>query len=560
MYKMMLAASAALFVLSAGPAAADKTDFPVCDGYPAPSKKADGMTQGTWLYGLASRTEDVRRNQYSFGAEEAARCDKALADPLLQPQFWLRRGHLLQAKAMHQIEAGDAEGALVTLAASDAVGAAHADLFFADSVGLGNRALRAFALFKLGRRDLALAELDAVDQARPYAADLRSLTRAIRLANTPDVGAQRALLMAAVPTDPSRLVQLFWIGMVFSDFQQVAAIAPQVSFDLPRGRGDWQIEGMEARRYELIETRAEFSGATAYALAATGQGEAARKMMAQARADVAEVMVPPPPPPPGKALKPKVVAEYQARRSAGVGAGKALDRWDAALELRETAPGMTMDAFNAAVRRKGLRNSPAFFDLVGRVQPKTEADKAAHRRLTSTLESQRASELRELWTISFRDLVKMLPRPEREKMKPRYKPAGDGFWLSDATGFYVKREPDSPYINVRFGSDVASRAMVEELGMLAAAMQAKKLGKDSFLIDSRMIIQRTVQVYSYYGGLQSSYPSGNETRLRILPVNAAELPAGLEHSRWRLIKVADVIAALSPRYSPPAPPGRRPKK
>ncbi|MEZ0243663.1 MAG: hypothetical protein ACAH11_09830, partial [Sphingomonas sp.] len=288
MKKLILAAGAALLVVGATPALADKTDFPACDGYPAPGKKADGMTQGTWLYGLATSTADVRRNQSSFGARYIARCDTALADPLLQPKFWLRRGHLLQAKAMHQIESGDAEGALVTLAASGAVGAANSDPFFADSVGLGNRALRAFALFKLGKNELAFAELDAVDRARPYAADLRGLTRAIRLANTKDFGAQRALLMASVPTDPNALVQLFWVGMIFSDFQQVVALSPQVSFDLPRGRGDWQIQGMEARRYELIDTRAEFAGATAYALAATGQTEAAKVMMAQARADVAE--------------------------------------------------------------------------------------------------------------------------------------------------------------------------------------------------------------------------------------------------------------------------------
>lgn len=544
------ATAAALVLLHAAPAAAGVLDFRMCDGYPSPSKKADGMTQGTWLYGLASRTEDVRRRQNSFGADEAESCGRALADPLLLPQFWLRRGHLLQARGMHLIEAGDLERAVLSFAESDAIGVAQNDLFFGESVGLGNRVLRALAYFRMGKRDAALAELDAVDKARPYAADIRRLTRAVRLDNLTDLKARRALLMASVPMDPNVLGQLFWIAMFCSDFDQAAALAPQVSFDVPVGRGDWQIEGANDRKYERIERRAEVAGAAPYALAATGKAEAAKAAMARAREDIEAVIVAPPPPKPGKKLKPAVVNDYERRKRHGATASDALDTWDAAISLMQRAPGMIFDAVGTAIRDAKLRDSPALLHILGRVKPESQSDIAMQRRVITNLEERRDRELDSIWKVSFADLVKMLPRPERLKMKPTYRPAGDGFFLSDATGFYVKREAHSPYINVRFGSDVASRAMVEELGMLAAAFQARKLGKDSFLIDSRMIIQRTVNVYSYYGGLQSSYPNGNETRLRVLPVNAAELPASLEHSRWRLVRVADVIPALNARYAP----------
>lgn len=422
---------------------------------------------------------------------------------------------------------------------------------------LGNSVLRALALFKLGKREAALAELDAVDRARPYATDITRLTRAVRLDNMDDLAAQRALLMAGAPMNPSLLGQLFWISMFYNDFAQVLALAPQVSFDVPKGRGDWQIEGSSTRKYELIERRAEFAGATAYAYAATGKPEAAKAVMAEARADVEEAIQPPAPPKPGGKLKRHVVADYEMRKAGGQKATRALDQWDAAISLMERAPGMTLDEVAKAARDARLRDNPAMLHILGRVKPTTQTDIAAQRDVMAAMEKRRNRELDSIWKVSFRDLVKMLPRPEREKMQPYMKPAGDGLWFSDSDGSYIKRERTTPYINVRFGSDIASKATVEEMGLLAAALESRRLGKDSFLIDSRMIIERTVNVYMQYGGMVSSYPNGNETRLRILPVNASELPASLEHSRWRLIRVADVVDALYARYRPPSTRPRR---
>src|SRR5437868_5872517 len=86
-------------------ARAEPGDFAACDGYAAPGKKSDGITKGTWLWGLATATADFRKVTIAVGARGIAACDTALTDPLLVDAFWLRRAHLLQSKALHQMSA-----------------------------------------------------------------------------------------------------------------------------------------------------------------------------------------------------------------------------------------------------------------------------------------------------------------------------------------------------------------------------------------------------------------------------------------------------------------------
>ena len=95
---------------------------------------------------------------------------------------------------------------------------------------------------------------------------------------------------------------------------------------------------------------------------------------------------------------------------------------------------------------------------------------------------------------------------------------------------------------------VANRATIEELVLLAAAQQTSKAGKDSFLIDSRLFVERSLTTYGMYGINYGTSNNGYEARVRILPVNGGELPPGLEHSRWRLIRAADVEASLGGIY------------
>jgi hypothetical protein len=111
------------------------------------------MTTSPSLFGLARGSSDIRENPiFGFDAFGLKACNTALADARLLPSYQLRRAHLLQAKALHQIGAGQAEQALAALTESDAIVATLQGRYFSDSVGLGNRAVRGFALISLGRK------------------------------------------------------------------------------------------------------------------------------------------------------------------------------------------------------------------------------------------------------------------------------------------------------------------------------------------------------------------------------------------------------------------------
>jgi hypothetical protein len=143
------------------PSSAAANDFWRCDGYePAQGKiGGDGMSTKDGFLGIGRSNSDIRKSEYSIGAAGVAACDQALNNPDLLDEYWLRRAHLLQAKAVHQIGAKDYEGALVSLAASDAVGASRNDRNFDDSVKLSNRAVRAFALLETGKKAEAEQEV-----------------------------------------------------------------------------------------------------------------------------------------------------------------------------------------------------------------------------------------------------------------------------------------------------------------------------------------------------------------------------------------------------------------
>jgi hypothetical protein len=68
-----------------------------------------------------------------------------------------------------------------------------------------------------------------------------------------------------------------------------------------------------------------------------------------------------------------------------------------------------------------------------------------------------------------------------------------------------------------------------------------------------MIVERTLTTYGMYGINNGTSNAGYEARMRILPVNAAELPADLEHGRWRLIRADEVEAALGRIYRSATP-------
>src|SRR3569623_2081983 len=134
----------------------------------------------------------------------------------------------------------------------------------------------------------------------PGNADMRqvriALANRLRLRLDNSLTAHLALLRQRAVRDPSALINYFIIALSSEKFAEVAAVGGSLTFDLPSSRGGWTVQGDDSLRYELIADRAEIAGAFAYALVVTGKPERAAAVIARAREELTEAMVPPPPP------------------------------------------------------------------------------------------------------------------------------------------------------------------------------------------------------------------------------------------------------------------------
>lgn len=549
---MRLIRGLATLSLMAMPLAAQAApeDFAACDGYAAPGKKSDGITKGTWLWGLATATADFRKTSIAVGAHGVAACDTALADPLLVDAFWLRRAHLLQSKALHQMSAKLYTEALAILDQSDAAGASRSDPEFDNSVRLANQALRAIAFYELGRKDDAHKALEAVDEARPWSTSLRTLTTSIRASFEPDFKTHEALLHDQAVLEPRKLHALFWLAMGRGDFEAASGLAPELSFDIPRTRGAWSVEGGDNRAYDLIRQRASVAGATAYALAALDRLEASAREYKRGLDEIEAATQPPEPDSKGRPPGKKAMREYDLRKAAGVEAAASLEGWGKALALRREAAKMTLTQLIEYKDRPKGEALMVAADFFRQIKPKDLREASQINELIGMFQTQQDDARRKLVALDFNALVARLPRPETRAMVPKMQTEGGNILRSDLNGWAVRKADDPALVNVRFGSAVASESLVEEAAFLAAANHVASLGKDGFIIEASQLIQRTTYMTGLYSG-GGSIPSGYELRLLLRPVDTATLAADLEPARWRIVKVRAVQAALGGKFPLP---------
>jgi hypothetical protein len=302
----------------------------------------------------------------------------------------------------------------------------------------------------------------------------------------------------------------------------VAAVGGALALDIPRNHGGWTVSADADMQYELIAGRAEFAGAYAYALAATGKPERAAAAIARARQELSEAMTPPPPPEPGRSLSKSVVRDFEQRSAQGRAGGTALDLWSRAIEIRQKAPGQTPEQALQAVRTLPMGRLPIMGDLLRLLKPANPAEATALRDILANTEAgvdrRRVADLK----LDLAALRAALPRPETAAMQPRFKHAGDGYFLSD-NGFSRRRLEDPNIWTVRFTHDLASKATVEELALLSAATLARREGFDGLLVQSRRTLVRTTHVSGPYGG-SNDIPSGNEAQMNVLLVKGGALP------------------------------------
>ncbi len=546
---LLLAAAAVAAPAQAGlftvkPATPADLAFSDCDGYAAPGKKSDGITVGTWMFGLGTASVDERRGKAQLGEKGLKACDIALADPRVQP-FVTRVGHLWQSKAIHQISLGKFDDALASLDKSDQSG--RAEPFFDQSVGQGNRALRAVALHGKGKRAEAEAALDQLERVRPYAVSQRQMAMSIRLQFEDDRAKQAAIIERLAPVLPAANNQLFWQSMVYSEFENALRYGAAVSHDDPKKHGAWKGENDFVEKYLDIVERTDFAGASAYAQFVTKQIEQSAATLTEAEESIKATMVAPPPPEPGQKLSKRVIEDFELRKAAGNKALGQLKMWRANITLRANAPKMTPDEIKKAVD-EGKQQMPMIADVLTHARADTLDESKALAEIGKAVIALRDEARLKSTRMDFAKLVGLLPRPETARTQLRFK-REEGLLGSGLEGYAVKRNQPVGATTVRYGTAAGSIALVDEGVLLAAARYAVDEGKDAFLIDARQPIQRTTTITTCYYACGPGIPtnSGYEVQLVVRPIVSA---SASEIDRKRMIRAGDVIAALGPRLIP----------
>jgi hypothetical protein len=542
--------AAYLSIFSPVTAYAADGDFADCDGYLIPDLKSfDGMISDMGFLG-GKTSIDLRKSDNNLGVQGIASCDQALADPRLLPDYWMRRAHLLQARALHQIAAGENVSALLSLDQSDAVGANRDNIHFNNSIRLGNRAVRVFALSELGRSDDAKKEALLLSTARPYSAQISELALSAMAKAEVSLVAYGQLQKEVTPFSPLNLESGFWNSVLMGRFADAAALGPQISFDLPKPSRGWTIDADVDWEYKKIVKRAKLAGAIAYAQQVLGQDAKADATIAAAKVDLENAASPPPEPAQGKKLSQRVQEDYSKRKSEAEQGKDDLIPWEKAVVLRRKAASINIDEAIAEVGDKSLIwDLPIRGDLFGSFKIRDAQEKAAQveaiKNWNSEIDKARVKKL----SLSIYDFSKALPRPEFEKMRPKFKKFSELglLWNGDDAGLSRNEDKDTGVWTIRFTHNVAPGPMVEELALLGAAISARDAGKDSLLLLSRRTMQRTTTIVGYYGS-NSEQNSGYEAQLLVAYVNATSLPLQYKDASWRLIPVASVISALKDQY------------
>ena len=516
--------------------------FQQCDGYPAPTRRGDGIVTGTFMFGLGKTREDFRRTPPKLLATNGlAACDRALADPALKPEFVVRRAQLMQARAYHQIGALAYDDALATLAAVDAQADGLGGVLYDRGTSTGNRLLRAWIFIETARPDEALAELSAIEASRPYSASLRYATLRMRLRLDPAVDKHLALLRAMAPTVPTASIEGLTVALQVGRFDDALAFGSGLTLDLPRARGGWTVDGQQGIEYRLIEARATIAGSLAYTMLATGRAEAATAHIEQARPELVAVREPPPPPEQGRRQNRRVLADYNTRLAHADLAEAELVHWEKLIALRQEMDQLGFDDVMRRLEGVPPGSVPVLADLLAHAGKEAEGDRAE---VVSGLLAQIHQERVRLHELDLFSLMEMLPRPETVENQIRFKKSGDGYFLS-ANGYSRRKMDGEDDWTVRFVDGVASAATVEEFGMLAAATEASRRGYDGMLLQSRRTLELTTNVMGYYGGQVDTLNSGRESQLRVRLVKLDDLPPDLAGSEWRVLDVARVLADLS---------------
>lgn len=563
-----LAAGAAALSIGATPALADDTwtgkvsVFSACDGYGMPSSGGDGMTRYAMVLGIFSppgygTTAMVEIGQR--GARGVVACDAALSAAQLQPAHWLRKVNLLQARALHQLEQNNYAAALADIEQARAAVQTPDDPFYARSLGISLDLVEAYAQGHAGDKDKTSKLVFDSEARRPFSRQVGWSGTTVLQDFGSDADIRRSTQNLA-RLDPRFLSDLYEAAFSAMRWQEMVDIYPQLG---PPRLAGYTLSGEPLATVDGqpllvdIQHQAQLLGPYAYALAATGRGTEARKVLTDARASLSLKAQPAPPPAepsPGQAEN----ASERENPSRGLARqiGALLNSWEEVVELRTMIDEGKVDA---VLQGRAIGASfawPIRRDLQTALADKIPANNAKAIAQLAVLFPPSPPVVAPLERNGPTALFETLPKSEIASKLPRYKPASRSFLWGEQDGFSVK--PSETIDPVRAGGDVmmisflgskANDTVVEEMSLLRAADLARQSGKKGIVILEREDLRRTLTL-TYHGRSVRTDPQGFSTTLTVVLVDPANLPEPYRSTPWRVIDADSLYEALAPLYAP----------
>ena len=531
--------------------ATPKDDYAPCDGYPAPSAVADGMTRWTASLVLMSwGAKGTQRANVDFIEPTGiADCGAALTDLGRFPQFWLRKVSLLRARALHRLRIADIPGALRDLDAADAAVVDRNDPHFHRSLGLGLALTRAYALRRNGQADKAKALAFQAVADRPYS---REVALAATLALGDDVDTTPILRQWA-RIDPAGSNALFDVAFEHGRFADAIAAYPGVS-PIPK-LGN---EPMQLREQAWLDQQnraaadvfwVKATSRYAYALASLGRVTEARAAIAAARERLAKDLptAPPPTPPDSASNQEKIRATVAAQGDLLVKtqAVPFMDNWATLVEMRcALTPGNAEQTWSTLASPTGkFPRDYATFDLAATVAALTPTRAAIGARLTQALKATRHTAPE----VEIPLLFKSLPQTEVA--------SDTGDFKSPPVRLYAARtmfrvDEKSPGVTtIAFTGLSDSFALVEERALLEAADRARQAGLKGVVVLARRNISH-ITINTMYGREISRGVTSFETQVDVALVDPAAAPVAYKDAPWRILNADTLEADLGPIYRP----------
>lgn len=526
-------------VLAVSAQAGVSEDFAGCDGLRKPKRSDDGMRGEATI---ASWGGWPGQNPGAQPVTVINACNRALDSGKLLDEQTLRRAHMMRARGAAQLQLAEYAKALADFEAARAAGREYdGDFFYERSMGVSLDLLRAIALNDLGRREEALALSDAALAKRPYALAVQRVATFLRAGNG-DAPTDPALWQTLAQIDPATRSLTSQLAGTPDDFRMLAATSGEPVVEMPppptleelmRGGG-----GAEAFAGKWLAATGKVMR-TAYAHAATGDADTARRWVEATRAALSTEAK-------GDEAKPGGL-DTLVRKLSMVGA---FDPYAAMVEARIVVnEGRFADAA-AALDGKNFKHSPVTDDLWDAYAAATADGDAPALPALGDAPERTSPKLAAL-------APDLLMRPESERKLIDYKKSrpnvlaalagaavtmGVGLLngIPRTSGFEQTELPDGT-VKVEYTGNTTSGAIVQEMTLLRAAEIAQEAGKTHFHIAGREDYQRYL-TQSQYGVERSRTLTGYKTVMTI-----ALLDDGGANSAQAVDALA-VIDALGPIY------------